>query len=850
MIPELVSLRAWTVTLVPRCTARNCSVPCPLSSTGAICDNNGICFEGTCFCNSGFCGKACEDTICSECDEGWWGAGCTKRCPLSNNVVCTNNGICFDGVNGDGNCCYNRGFSGLACEIGCKGDGVCSLNGICDPQSSVCTCFVGYAGDGCELKCPTTEEGLVCNNYGTCDSQGKCQCELSLGWAGDSCTLRCPGGLIPCSQHGSCQANATCLCSAGWTGENCDRCEDGLQGLGCSDPCVNGVTNGTQCLCKEYWSGPGCTVPCPGLVIANCSDSNCLTLSDSNCFGDCVWDVASSRCFGTTSCVRSMCSLRGTCDWGNTASGTCSCTNSYYGSNCNVYCAASDCIQKYNVPTVQCMADGTCGCQSDDIRGHFTDLSTGCTTCETFWYGADCTFRCACNDNGRCDQVTGACKCFADDVRGYWSGIACDSCVSGYIGQRCNILNVFIPRLIPSLALISNPLPPYNLGYLVMTPSAMLVSGVKPALTSMITNNYTIEVNSTRRLSLAGDPRLGFIGSDGRAVVVHSLREGNTGLAIAYQIIDGVPLNLFNISLDLLVPRENYTVPTSTTSGGATSYRSVLLSTQRRLFTTTFTREQDISVIRRIDHLGIVILTTLGDIATVDTSYRMPGNVFTYAIDVTYDALLNQMVTVGNVKNRWQAVATDMSGTVRAVYSQTLAVPFCTLSPCTSALRVITVKFRTYIILLNNLGIGVAQFLTTAVEASLNSEMLVNSVGITSASVTAVAYDETTGLIYIALNIANDPSIVVKFYAVNGVTIFTPRMRGSMSTSSVGFSVERINSFFVLDSIRQLWALTASAAGAYVTPLALFSVASIYPSVADSLGGTPVTLTGEGFWGP
>ena len=42
---------------------------------------------------------------------------------------------------------------------------------------------------------------------------------------------------------------------------------------------------------------------------------------------------------------------------------------------------------------------------------------------------------------------TGECACYEDDVNGHYSGTVCQSCASGYIGEKCLTLNAEIVRV-------------------------------------------------------------------------------------------------------------------------------------------------------------------------------------------------------------------------------------------------------------------------------------------------------------------------------------------------------------------------------------------------------------------
>ena len=67
----------------------------------------------------------------------------------------------------------------------------------------------GYRGDDCSIICPGYDEDTkdmttICNGHGTCDLAGECACEV--GYIGDQCQFKCPSsdGTSLCNGHGTC----------------------------------------------------------------------------------------------------------------------------------------------------------------------------------------------------------------------------------------------------------------------------------------------------------------------------------------------------------------------------------------------------------------------------------------------------------------------------------------------------------------------------------------------------------------------------------------------------------------------------------------------------------------------
>ena len=132
--------------------------------------------DGTCLCISMYTGVNCETLVCNghgtaggegicECADGWYGTNC-ERC-----------GGYGEGLNADGKCeciwgrygenceetiCGEHGtivdeFSGCICDKYWYG-GICDfncVNGTYNPDRS-CTCNLGYSGEACDIKNPSS----------------------------------------------------------------------------------------------------------------------------------------------------------------------------------------------------------------------------------------------------------------------------------------------------------------------------------------------------------------------------------------------------------------------------------------------------------------------------------------------------------------------------------------------------------------------------------------------------------------------------------------------------------------------------------------------------------------------
>lgn len=400
------------------------------------------------------------------------------------------------------------------------------------------------------------------------------------------------------------------------------------------------------------------------------------------------------------------------------------------------------------------------------------------------------------------------------------------------MGENCDILNVYISRL-GTVNLFSNPDPPYDRGYILFDPvHRMSYDGSTPFCCQNHSNSVA---ESLQIYDLIGIPFTGYL-NDTHAVVFNSLKSGITGYTYVYAFLRGdgtcTPTLQQVIELNTNVARTNYT--------GA-------LTVRRQLFQqSSISSSGTISITKIIPEYGVVSLLSLGDVMSPSLQIIMPGNLFVMATDFAFDNVTNRFLVVGRIRSRWQAVSISPAGTVLTVYPTVLNVGICA-SPrvCTAALRVIVVENRAYVVVLTTNGIGVIQFLITD-PGTANSAMLVSRLEITSASVTTHLVDTSESLVYLAISIDSDPSLVVKFFYVTPFNA-VPVIRGTLNFKSIGFAVETVVGLSIVGTERQLWALTTSSEAVYIVQLALFAVESLYPSVADSFGGTTITVNGEGF---
>jgi len=229
---------------------------CSMATCPNECSNNGICHNGTCYCNHQWKGPDCSVYV--------------EPCP--NN--CSGNGICSKTL---GKCeCFDE-YYGLSCEKwvyarggpladpcrnNCSGNGVCQFEVVGNTSVAVgCECPLNTVGPDCKTECQTG-----CNGHGRC-IDGVCACEN--GWAGSGCRWKkCP---MNCNDNGYCR-DGVCLCKEGYTGDDCGRFTDEAMSYKCIKHCAPHCLKACALVFKASPSGDGaarahdcynkCTQPC------------------------------------------------------------------------------------------------------------------------------------------------------------------------------------------------------------------------------------------------------------------------------------------------------------------------------------------------------------------------------------------------------------------------------------------------------------------------------------------------------------------------------------------------------------------------------------------------------------
>ncbi|XP_013802934.1 stabilin-2 isoform X1 [Apteryx mantelli] len=224
-----------------------------------------------------------------ECCPGHWGPDC-MACPGGAASPCNKRGRCSQGINGDGTCTCQKGFGGTACEkcaedhlFGPHCTSVCNcVHGVCSSGitgDGRCTCLSGYQGLSCDqpiaeckaLQCPANSRCFASTEDGT---RLECTCLPNYHRDGKQCEP-----INPCSKK-VCDSNADCT----YLGPNHHKCtcKEGYRGDGqvCLpiDPCqaiygncppqsticIYDGPGKSHCECKEHYTnfvpGKGCSM--------------------------------------------------------------------------------------------------------------------------------------------------------------------------------------------------------------------------------------------------------------------------------------------------------------------------------------------------------------------------------------------------------------------------------------------------------------------------------------------------------------------------------------------------------------------------------------------------------------
>eukprot|EP01125_Pyxidicula_operculata_P020222 TRINITY_DN7440_c0_g1_i1.p1 TRINITY_DN7440_c0_g1~~TRINITY_DN7440_c0_g1_i1.p1 ORF type:complete len:587 (-),score=22.89 TRINITY_DN7440_c0_g1_i1:110-1870(-) len=173
---------------------------------------------------------------CTSCYSGHYGPDCAP-------CNCPPNSYCIDGIDGNGTCLCNAGFTGINCSD-CTD--ITNTSCICPPgyYGSSCTpcncspndCDDGRNGTGTCSQCPRGRYGVMCD---LCDC-GYQYCSDGVGGTGECTCKTCTNCTFSHEIKG-------CICDSNTFGSDCtpcsckenEKCSDGIDGNGSCCPYVS-----------------------------------------------------------------------------------------------------------------------------------------------------------------------------------------------------------------------------------------------------------------------------------------------------------------------------------------------------------------------------------------------------------------------------------------------------------------------------------------------------------------------------------------------------------------------------------------------------------------------------------
>jgi hypothetical protein len=223
--------------------------------------------------------------------------------------------------------------------------------------------------------------------------------------------------------------------------------------------------------------------------------------------------------------------------------------------------------------------------------------------------------------------------------------------------------------------------------------------------------------------------------------------------------------------------------------------------------------------------------------------------------DISSSVLISPTVLVlgGYLGSSWQIVNIPLpldSGTPTVITAQVqAATSFCSSYGCTSTGKLKIDGTYAYISVLTNSGAGIIQMRLTQLNSGnmvISSGMVISNFQNVIVNVTAMYLDSFGGAGYIALNLYSpstgpQPSTIYRF------SLITMQVYGSVAFQTVVSDNEIVTGFVVDPATRTLYASVPLNLQVSIVPLSLYAVTALFPNIADTYGGTVITVSGQGF---
>ncbi|XP_039733881.1 stabilin-2 [Pteropus medius] len=236
------------------------------------------------------CRHICRKTYLQpQCCPGHWGPDCME-CPGGASSPCSGRGSCAEGMGGNGSCSCQKGFGGTACET-CADDNlfgpncsaVCScVHGVCISGiagNGTCECHSAYTGPNCDKPIPECA-ALLCPQNSRCspssedETKLECKCLPSYKGNGQFCEPINPCLQNICHPHARCTYlgpnRHSCTCQEGYHGDGrvclpVDPCQTNFGHCPTkSTVCIYDGPGQSHCECKKHYHnfepGVGCSV--------------------------------------------------------------------------------------------------------------------------------------------------------------------------------------------------------------------------------------------------------------------------------------------------------------------------------------------------------------------------------------------------------------------------------------------------------------------------------------------------------------------------------------------------------------------------------------------------------------